>query len=203
MKRLLAALLLVASPALSQSNGWREIANGWGEIQTPPGYSTFPAPSTCTTAGQIPVFLGSPLAMACLAPGTALQVLRMNAGATGVEWAAVSSGVFEIAAGYNGPPGAATVILRYVAARAFSIPADGAGSVAVAGVAATAQSDFLLKKNGTTFLTARWAAAGTVATWVSGTLTSFASGDVLTIVAPAAPDATIASIAITLAPVLP
>lgn len=65
MKRLLAALLLVASPALSQSNGWREIANGWGEIQTPPGYSTFPAPATCTTAGQIPVFLGSPVAMGC------------------------------------------------------------------------------------------------------------------------------------------
>jgi len=65
VKRLLAALLLVASPALSQSNGWREIANGWGEIQTPPGYSTFPAPATCTTAGQIPVFLGSPLALGC------------------------------------------------------------------------------------------------------------------------------------------
>lgn len=34
MKRLLAALLLVASPVLAQENGWQEIQNGWGEIQT-------------------------------------------------------------------------------------------------------------------------------------------------------------------------
>jgi len=66
VKRLVAALLLVASPALSQSNGWRELANGWGEIQTPPGYSTFPAPATCTTPGQLGVFLGSDLKLGCV-----------------------------------------------------------------------------------------------------------------------------------------
>jgi hypothetical protein len=63
VKRLLAALLLVASPALAQSNGWREIQNGWGEIQTPP--SALPA-----TAGN---------------DG---KVLTVSTGGTATEWAA-------------------------------------------------------------------------------------------------------------------
>ncbi|MBK9968692.1 MAG: hypothetical protein IPP07_29040 [Holophagales bacterium] len=63
MKRLLAALLLVASPALAQSNGWQEIQNGWGEIQTPP--SALPA-----TAGN---------------DG---KVLTVSTGGTATEWAA-------------------------------------------------------------------------------------------------------------------
>jgi hypothetical protein len=56
VRRLLAALLLVASPALAQSNGWREAANGWGEIQTAAGG----VPAACITAGMVP-FLGSPV----------------------------------------------------------------------------------------------------------------------------------------------
>lgn len=98
MKRLLAALLLVASPALAQANGWGEIQNGWGEIQTATGGSSTPA--TCLTAGQIP-FLGSPtsLGMGCdagltydaatdtLSVGRAL-VSDGGAGAWAVGWAA-------------------------------------------------------------------------------------------------------------------
>lgn len=46
MRELLAALLLVASPALAQSNGWAEMANGWGEIQN--GTVPYTSPSTAT-----------------------------------------------------------------------------------------------------------------------------------------------------------
>lgn len=58
MKRALLALLLVASPAFAQANGWAEMANGWGEIQTVPGFTTLPLPSGCTT-GSVATFLGS------------------------------------------------------------------------------------------------------------------------------------------------
>ncbi|MFZ2908005.1 MAG: hypothetical protein WA014_02565 [Minisyncoccia bacterium] len=63
MKKLLAALLLIAAPAFAQTNGWQEIQNGWGEIQTATGATSVPA--TCTTAGMVPIFLGSPVAMGC------------------------------------------------------------------------------------------------------------------------------------------
>ncbi len=89
-------------------------------------------------------------------------------------------------------------------ARAFDqlgIPANAAGSYLKAGTAATGPSVFSIKKNGTEFLTATVAAAGTTATFASSQ-TDFAVGDVLKIVAPANADATLADIAITLAATL-
>ena len=97
MKKLLAALLLVASTALGQSNGWQEIQNGWGEIQTALGsYATMPAPAGCT-ATSVPIFLGSPVAMGCdagltydAATGT-LTVGAISSGGT-IAGASVSTG---------------------------------------------------------------------------------------------------------------
>ncbi len=64
-RALLAALLLVASPAFAQANGWQEMANGWGEIQTPTfSYATAPPPASATL-GCVGVFLGSPLTLQC------------------------------------------------------------------------------------------------------------------------------------------
>ena len=63
-----------------------------------------------------------------------------------------------------------------------------------ATTAATAQTDLLLKKNGTTFATVRFAAAGTVATFVSAVLTVCEAGDEITLVAPGSPDATLSGI---------
>lgn len=77
MRKLLAALLLCASPAFAQTNGWQEIQNGWSEIQTPPGYSTIPAPSGCA-AGLVPYFNAS-LQLVCsptvYAPSTDVTTL--------------------------------------------------------------------------------------------------------------------------------
>lgn len=64
MKRALLALLLIASPAFAQVNGWAEMANGWGEMQTVPGFTTIPPPASATL-GCVGVFLGSPLNLQC------------------------------------------------------------------------------------------------------------------------------------------
>ena len=61
MKRLVGALLLCASTALGQANGWQEIQNGWGEIQNVPLSGV---PTGCT-ASSLALFLGSPVAMGC------------------------------------------------------------------------------------------------------------------------------------------
>lgn len=70
--------------------------------------------------------------------------------------------------------------------------ADLYGSYWKADTAATAQSDFLLKKNGTTVGTFRFAAAGTTATFIGIAQTQWVDGDVMTLVAPAVVDVTLA-----------
>lgn len=88
--------------------------------------------------------------------------------------------------------------LRMVASRAFDSAASFAGTVCSAGTAATAQSDFLVKKNGSTVATLRFAASGTTCSIVTPSTTAFAAGDVLTIVAPSSADATLADVAISI-----
>jgi hypothetical protein len=89
--------------------------------------------------------------------------------------------------------------LRFVVPVAFSVPSGGAGSAGSARVAATSSTTYTAKKNGTSFGTFAWAAAGTAATLTIGSTTAFAAGDVLTIDGPATADATLADIAITIA----
>jgi hypothetical protein len=82
----------------------------------------------------------------------------------------------------------------------------GVGTVSIAtncpnctfsiGTAATATTTFTLKKNGSSFGTVAVTSGGSV-TWTV-TTTTFTSGDVITIVAPASPDPTAAQIAMSL-----
>ena len=97
-----------------------------------------------------------------------------------------------------GKPTAGEEVARLAVSDAFTLPAGLTGSRGSAGVAATASAVFSLKKNGTEFGTATFAAAGTTATFAAASATSFAAGDVLTIVAPATADSTLADIALTL-----
>lgn len=106
--------------------------------------------------------------------------------------------VLELSAGRNGAPAGAEVLLRYVATRAFTLPAGLAGCRAKAATAATASAVLALAKNGVNFGTATFAAAGSSATFAAAAATSFAAGDVLTITAPAVADATLAGLAINL-----
>jgi hypothetical protein len=106
---------------------------------------------------------------------------------------------YDVGGCYTGAPTASLVLLRYPFPRQAIFPASLTNSQGVASVAATAQTDFDLKKNGSSVGTMRFAAAGTVATFIMASQTTFAAGDVLTVVAPATPDATLANIGFALA----
>jgi hypothetical protein len=113
---------------------------------------------------------------------------------------------YDILCGIVGKPANGEVVLLFVAPRPFRIPANAASSRLKAGTAATESSVFSIQKNGGEFLTATVAASSATATVAAssatatfaGSQTDFAAGDVLRIVAPAAADATLADIALSL-----
>jgi hypothetical protein len=101
---------------------------------------------------------------------------------------------YDVGGGCTGAPSAGLVLMRYPFPRAATFPAGFTSSQGVAGIAATGQSDFDLKKNGTSFGTMRFAAAAMIPTFIVASAVSFAIGDVLTVLAPLTPDATLAHI---------
>lgn len=106
---------------------------------------------------------------------------------------------YDVGGNFGGKPTASQVILRLPMVRSVTFPTDLTGSRGVAGVAATAQTDFDLKRGGSSFGTMRFAVSGTVASFISASGASFAAGDVLTVVAPGSPDATLEHIGFLLA----
>lgn len=109
---------------------------------------------------------------------------------------------YDISFNFVGVP-ASNDTNRFVATRNSDFVASFSGTVCSAATAATAQTDFLIKKNGTTVATLRFAASGTTCSIVSPTSTSLTATDILTVQAPASADATLANIAITLKGNLP
>lgn len=69
------------------------------------------------------------------------------------------------------------------------------GSQGTTGTAATAVATFELEKNNVNVGTMVFATTATTATFVMTSATTFNAGDVLTLVAPAVPDATLANLA--------
>lgn len=98
----------------------------------------------------------------------------------------------------EGSPFASEAVLRKVYTHAVTFPVGMTLSKASAATAATASTVFSIKKNGVEFATATFAISGTTATFACASATSFAAGDVLTLVAPASPDATLADVAFAL-----
>lgn len=90
-------------------------------------------------------------------------------------------------------------LFRLVASRQFNIPVGAPGSVAVARVAANAETVISLQKNGVPFGTITFAAAGTTGTFTIAGTTVFNPGDFLDIVAPSTADTLLRDTAITLA----
>ena len=90
------------------------------------------------------------------------------------------------------------VVLRYVVTDTLSVPANLTGSQGSALSSATAETVFSLRKNDVEFGTATFAAAGTTGAF-AGVGATLSAGDVVTIIAPAVQDATLANIALTLA----
>lgn len=97
---------------------------------------------------------------------------------------------YDVGGSLVGKPTSSLTIMRLPMVRKVVFPASLTGSSMIAGVAATAQTVFSLKKDGAEFGTATFAISGTVATF-AGAGASFAVGEVLTIVAPGSPDSTL------------
>lgn len=102
-----------------------------------------------------------------------------------------------IGASISGKPSNGQVILIPIT-RALTLPADAAGSLANADVAATADTDITVAKNGTSIGTVRFTAAGTTGSFIGVAVTSFVAGDRLSFVFPATADMTLADIGIAL-----
>jgi hypothetical protein len=108
---------------------------------------------------------------------------------------------FDLMAFYPGVPTTSAIVTRVPVARAITFPANFSGSYAKAATAATASTAIDVQNNGSSIGTITFAAAGTIATFttVSGTSKSLVAGDILSIIAPASADATIANIGFVLA----
>lgn len=108
---------------------------------------------------------------------------------------------FDASAFYPGVPGASAKVLRVPIARAVTFPANFANSVGTASANATASTAFGIQKNGVSVGTMTFAAGASSATFTSsgGAAVSFAAGDVLAVIAPATPDATLADVGLVLA----
>jgi hypothetical protein len=91
------------------------------------------------------------------------------------------------------------IMLQHVFPVAVKLPAGLSGSFAKANTAATSSSTVTINKNGTSIGTMTWAGAGHDATFTFTADVTFAAGDILQLVAPGTPDATLADIGITLA----
>ena len=101
--------------------------------------------------------------------------------------------------GYQlGLPGASAIVLAYLFRRTVIYPASLTNSAGKATVAATAITTYSIKQNGTEVGTMVFAAAASTATFTMPTQTTFVSGDEITVVAPASPDATLAGVRFTL-----
>src|SRR5579862_5256794 len=130
------------------------------------------------------------------------QALQDRAGLTPTTYALTGGGAVEapafVSGAWAGSPAASQIVERYIFAAPVSFPAGLGGSYGTAGSAATAAASFAIAKNGAAVGTMAFAAGAASATFTMATATPFAAGDVLTIVAPATPDATLANLAWTL-----
>lgn len=102
--------------------------------------------------------------------------------------------------GYKaGQPAADEVIARVPVVRRIRLKIDLAGSHASAETAATASADFDIRVDAVSSATMRFAAAATSATFIAASEAVLEPGQVLSVVAPSTPDATLAGIGFTLA----
>jgi hypothetical protein len=96
---------------------------------------------------------------------------------------------------YTGKPTANLVLQSYVFAASVTFPAGLSGTRGNAATAATTAATFNIQKNGTSVGTMVFAASANTATFMMSSATTFNAGDVLGVVAPAMPDATLANLA--------
>jgi len=145
--------------------------------------------------GDIVYFNGTNLVK--LAAGTSGQVLKTQGAGANPVW---SDQPFDATAFYPGVPTNSAKVLRVPIARAVTFAGNFSGSYGKASVASTGTATFDVQKNGSSIGTVVFTSSATATfTTTSGAAQSFAAGDVLSIIAPASADATLADIGIVLA----
>lgn len=113
---------------------------------------------------------------------------------------ALGSQPFDMTGFYPGVPTASAKLLRVPIARAVTFAANFANSVGKASANATGSTAFDIQKNGASVGTMTFAAGASSATFTSsgGAAVDFAAGDVLAVIAPGTPDATLADVGLVL-----
>ncbi len=145
------------------------------------------------TVGTTTIALAAGTVMIVYTDGTANGLVSLFESSSG------ATRPYDVGTFCVGVPNNGELLLRFNYVRSLTLPASLSGSRVTAGVAATATADFDVKLNGASIGTIRFAAAGTVASFIGFSATSIAVNDVLEIVAPATADATLADISFTLA----
>jgi hypothetical protein len=100
-----------------------------------------------------------------------------------------------VSGSFTGKPTANLVLQSYVFTAPATLPAGLTGSRGNAATAATALTSFSIQKNGVNIGNMVYAASATTATFTMSSPTAFNAGDVLSVVAPAMPDPTLANLA--------
>jgi hypothetical protein len=131
-------------------------------------------------------------AVQTVAPSTAGNLLTSN----GTTWTSSprASIPYDVAGMVPAKPDAGATVFYFKATRAFTLSATSTDHVFTANTAATGSSVFTVYRNVGQVLTATFAASGTVATISAVANASVSIGDILTVVAPASQDATLADI---------
>ena len=149
------------------------------------------------------------LADSAVQPGDDLNTLGSGAqtsgkvphadGAGGVDWL-TPAGLSRLVSTFkNGTPSASEVIARFIApAAGTTFPSGLSDSRMKAKVAATAQAVFTITHDGSSVGTITFAAAGTTGTFALGASIVLTAGQLLEVVAPGTPDATLADLAMTI-----
>jgi hypothetical protein len=180
-----------------------------GLTDTPDSYSGQAGKAVVVNAGATALEFGTPAAGATTflaltdSPdsyvGQAGKGVVVNGAATGLEFTTATTGSYDLGLTWAGTLPASQVLMRYPFPRGVDFPMGLTGSRGVSAVAATVLTTLDLRKNGTSVGSVQWAAAGTTATFIMASATSFAAGDILTVHAPASADATLADLGLSLA----
>lgn len=107
---------------------------------------------------------------------------------------------YDIALFYAGAPPTTGVVLRFKTPRVFTLPVGLTNSTAICGVNSTATTVFSIRKNGIQIGTLTFIVNNPTGSFAFAVEIAFAAGDVIEIIAPVVPDATLADISITLVP---
>ena len=109
-----------------------------------------------------------------------------------------SASPYDVGSAFGGTPTASLIIMQFIFPRAVTFPVGLSPSQGTAGTASTGTATFDIRKNGSSVGSMVYTASAT-ATFAMTAATSYAAGDLLEIVAPATPDATLANLVFTVA----